>query len=90
MKVLVVYGGPNNGLKKELKKQDSLSTLTNLKHLSNENQFFVSSVKNMLKAQRIAAVDEIEIVSRHMCDLQDYLYEDDSLADLVKPPVDEV
>lgn len=44
----------------------------------------------MLKVQRIAAVDEIEVISRHMTDLGDYLYEDDSLADLVKPPVDEV
>jgi hypothetical protein len=29
----------------------------------------------MMKVQRIAAVDEIEVISRHMSDLEDYLFE---------------
>lgn len=29
----------------------------------------------MLEEQKIAAVEEIDIVSRHMTDLEDYLYE---------------
>ena len=69
MKVLVVYGGPNNGLKKDLRKQETQSTLIDDKCLSNDNQFFTQTVKNMLKVQKIAAVDEIEVVCRHMCDL---------------------
>jgi len=49
MKVLIVYGGPNNGLKKDLKKIDGLSTLIDDKCLNNDNQFFIKTVKNMLK-----------------------------------------
>lgn len=29
----------------------------------------------MLKVQKIAATDDIEVVSRHFSDLKDYLYE---------------
>jgi len=32
----------------------------------------------MLKVQKIAACDEIEVISRHMSDLKDYIYEPES------------
>lgn len=80
MKVLLVYGGVNKGLKKEiiqkgLHKKESGSKLTNVANLNEDCQFFIKTVKQMLEEQKIAAVDEIDIVSRHMTDLEDYLYE---------------
>ena len=34
----------------------------------------------MLRVQKIAACDEIEVISRHMSDLKDYIYEPDAQA----------
>ena len=84
MKVLVVYGGPNNGLKKELwnhKNQNQLKL--NIKNLNKDSLFFINTVNSMLEKQTVAAVDQIEVVARHMSDLKDYLYEHDSILDLV-------
>lgn len=80
MKVLLIYGGVNKGLKKEiieqgLHKKQSGSKLTNVQNLNENCQFFIGTVKKMLEDQKIAAVDEIDLVSRHFTDLEDYLYE---------------
>ena len=45
-----------------------------------EVQFYINTIKNMMRVQKIAATDEIEVISRHMSDLEDYLYEQE-LAD---------
>ena len=52
MKVLVVYGGPNNGFKREFAKQQTLSSqtkATNVQNLTLDNQFFISTIKNIMK-----------------------------------------
>lgn len=80
MKILVIYGGINNGLKKEIiqaglhRKQDG-SKLTNIKYLHQDIQFYLKTIKQLLNKQSIIAKDDIELVSRHCSDLDDYLYE---------------
>ena len=54
MKVLLVYGGVNKGLKKEiiekgLHKNENGSKLTNVSNLNEDCQFFIKTVKNMLE-----------------------------------------
>jgi hypothetical protein len=79
MKVLVVYGGPNNGFKKEFAKQQqslsSQSKVTNVSNLTIDNQFLINTINNIVKKQTVAAVDEIEIIPRHLTDLKDYIYD---------------
>mgnify|MGYP006893261417 CR=1 FL=1 len=80
MKVLVVYGGPNNGLKKEhIGKTDGAlkpgSKQVNVSLLNMNTQFFINTIKNEVKNQKVAAVDEIEVICRHMSDLKDFIYE---------------
>ena len=79
MKILIVYGGVNKGLKKEIIEQglhrnQNGSKLSCLKNLDDKNQYFINSVTNIINSQQVAAVDSIDIVYRHMTDLQDYLY----------------
>ena len=80
MKVLVIYGGANNGLRKDAiqANDEKKSKLTNIKYLQQDTQFFINTVNKMLKVQKIAACDEIEVISRHMSDLKDYVYEPES------------
>ena len=80
MKVLVIYGGANNGLRKDAiqANDEKKSQLTNIKYLQQDTQFFINTVNKMLKVQKIAACDEIEVISRHMSDLKDYVYEPES------------
>jgi|DEB0MinimDraft_12_1074336.scaffolds.fasta_scaffold135621_1 hypothetical protein len=80
MKVLVIYGGPNNGLKKHLKGDTNAllktgSKQVNVSLLNMNTQFLINSIKHELKNQRVAAVDEIEVICRHTSDLKDYIYE---------------
>ena len=51
MKVLVVYGGVNNGLKKEMIKTqlNPKSKVTIVKNLTMEIQFYINTIKNMMK-----------------------------------------
>ena len=76
MKVLVVYGGPINNQSAFNKTQtSSLSKTTNVSNLSMNVQFLINTITNEIKNQKIAAVDDIEVISRHMSDLKDYIYE---------------
>jgi hypothetical protein len=83
MKVLVVYGGPHNGFKKEFAKQhqglSSQSKVTTVSNLTVDNQYFINTVNNIVKKQTVAAVDEIEVISRHLTDLKDYIYDPDGI-----------
>ena len=78
MKVLIVYGGPNNGLKKDLAAVDSkgrpLINKHSLKNLNPDSQYFISTIQGILQNQKVAPVDQIDIKWRHMNDLQEYLY----------------
>ena len=81
MKVLVVYGGPNNGLKE----RDSGSLLksgskqVNVAQLNLNTQFLIKTVKSEFKNQKVAAVDDIEVICRHFTDLKDFIYEQQDL-----------
>ena len=48
MKVLVVYGGPNNGQKKEYVEKNCLKhdqpKQTNIKNLTTNNQYFINTI----------------------------------------------
>lgn len=84
MKILVVYGGAHNGLKKELLNtlnliQDQTSKVTNVKNLTTDIQFYINCVNDIMRKQNVAAVDEIEVISRHMSDLKDYIYEPEDI-----------
>ena len=77
MKVLLIYGGANNGLRKECIKanRESKKKLTSVKYLQPDTQFLINTVNQMLKTQRIAACDQIDLIYRHHTDLKDYIYE---------------
>ena len=52
MKVLVVYGGPNNGQKKEYFEKNSFNNnkpkQTSIKNLTTNNKFFIDTINKML------------------------------------------
>jgi len=77
MKVLLIYGGANNGLRKECIKanREDKKKLTSIKYLQPDTQFLINTVNQMVKTQRIAACDQIEVIYRHYTDLKDYVYE---------------
>ena len=80
MKVLVVYGGVNRGLKKDLVDADILRSgrvqkLHDLNNLTVNIQYYVRKVRELTRTSQAAAVDGIEVVQRHYQDLKDYLYE---------------
>jgi len=55
MKVLVVYGGANNGLKKEIVRSGlhtSGSKLTNVKNLNPDCQFYINTINTILKTKK--------------------------------------
>ena len=59
MKVLLIYGGANNGLRKECIKAnlEDKKKLTSIKYLQPDTQFLINTVNQMVKTQRIAACD---------------------------------
>jgi len=49
---LVIYGGANNGLRKDAiqaNNERGKSKLTNIKYLQQDTQFFINTVNKMLK-----------------------------------------
>lgn len=55
MKILIVYGGVNKGLKKEIIEQglhrsQNGSKLSCLKNLDDKNQYFINSVTNIINS----------------------------------------
>lgn len=70
MKVLVVYGGANRGLKKDLVEGDMLRSgniqkLHDLNNLTVNVQFYIKKVRELTRTSQAAAVDGIEVVQRH-------------------------
>ena len=51
------------------------SKQVNVSLLNLNTQFFINTIKHELKHQRVAAVDEIEVICRHTSDLKDYIYD---------------
>lgn len=55
--------------------------MTNVNNLTVDNQFFINTINSIMKKQTVAAVDEIEVISRHFTDLKDYIYDPEVVSD---------